>query len=604
MTDKRTKIMKHTISHIWQFVALTAALAVAAAMTACSLDHDDVPAYGRVPLTLIASIEGAPATAATDTRAKKYPTHDLWSNFAFETGDELGFFSKTGGGTAGNQPMENVKLVAESVLSGGGAKFRAEDGTNIEASRLTAENVHFYFPYDKNIAGPGLELRVEDKDKDDGIKRCTDFLVDDYVDATFLEKGELSGVIQHAFGELIITRGEGFEAPGSKADGYKEDDKDYYERITVVMRNPVTHITIEYNANPWKWGLKLTNDKSASNRCDGGDARRWQAWKGDLYGQTADSKGQEAWYVIVPTLKGQPSIVEYIEIFDNEGKQQKVSVLRLDDKDDSNVDRDHQDRDGNYVWAGWRYPMQIAMKELVPTVNPYPILPWDQTDNDITNKRAPGISNSTDFVTWSGLYASYLASGRSDSYEESLKAYGDLEKQDDNNVWHFYISADIEFDKAGNHTISVLEDILDGQSATLNGYAFSNNTLTNVTKTFVDKLNGNGSLRNLDFKSPTVTADTQPQAGIIANTINGGEVTNCNISNGGLIGNATTAVGIVAGSITGGTVENCTLSGLIIGNASDAESGYMFGTMSGAVKLTNNNCTNVSFSDINQTTDD
>lgn len=588
---------------------MPAALAVAAAMTACSLDREEMSVGKRVPLTLEVAIEGAPVTAANSTRAQKYPTHDWWSNYAFETDDELGFFSKTGGGADGSQAMVNVKLTAESVSAGGGAKFRAEDGTDIETDKLTADNVHFYFPYDKDIADTGLELRVADEEKQDGIQRCIDFLVDESVDATFLEQGDLSGKIQHAFGELIITRGEGFENPGHNAPGgYDDNKKEEYEKITVVMRDPVTHVKIECNTNPWSWKTVLRYDDSG---LDKGDARRWQAWKGDIYGQTTTngtvtSPGKDAWYVILPTLKGQPSIVEYIEIYDNYGNLQKVSVLRLDDKDDSNIDRDHQDRDGNYVWAGWRYPMEIAMKELVPTVNPYPILPWKQTDNDITNERAPGITNAGDFNTWLAAYDSYLQNNRSDSYENDLKAYGDLVVgADRKKVWHFYISTDIDFGTSGNEEIPTLEDILDGQSSTLEGHAFTNNTLKNITRTFVGELKGNGALRNIDFKSPTVTVTDNPEhAGIIANTIDGGTVTNCNINSGGLIGGTGTAVGIVAGLINAGTVENCTLSGLIIGASSNAASGYMFGSMKGNPTLKNNNSTNVAFLDINQTDED
>lgn len=590
--------MKHTIVSLQPVMALLCAFL----LTACT-DRDEMPAGHRVPLTLNATIEGAASGEAAATRAAKYTTHDLWSNWGFEVGDALGFFSKTGGGADGNQAMVNIKLTAESVSSTEtvrGAKFRAENGTNIETGNLTKDNVLFYFPYDEQITGTGLKLRVEDDSKD-GIMRCTDFLADGAVNPESLDKGDLSGIIRHAFGELIILRGKGFETPGINAGDYK-DNKAFYEKITVVMRNPVTHVKINYKANPWECKTALVYDASSSEDCDNRDARRWQAWKGDLYGQTVGQDGQDAWYVIVPTLRGAPSIVEYIEIFDNDGKLQKVSVLRLDDKDDSNTDRDHQDRDGNYVWAGWRYPLKIAMKELVPTVNPYPILPWEQTDNDITTQRAPGIANPTDFRDWLTQYETYLKNDRSPSYEDNLKPYGDLEVTGDQRVWHFYISTDIIFEKTGNPTIGILQDILDGHSSKLAGHVFSNNTLTNVSRTFVDKLKGNGSLRNIDFKSPTVTVpEGKTPAGIIANEIEGGTVTNCNINSGGLIGNSGTVVGILAGSIKGGTVENCTLSGLIIGTKSDAQDGYMFGSKSGNPTLTNNNSTNVTFSDINQT---
>lgn len=594
--------MKHQIFHLQPFMALL----IVVVLTGCSTDSDDVLIGNRMPLALTATIAGAPSVDATVTRAVRNPTHDLWSNYAFATGDELGFFSKTGGGTDGNQVLANIKLTAETTLTNGGAKFRAEDGTNIETGKLTADNVHFYFPYSENITGTGLKLRVEDDKSKDNIKRCVDFLVDISVDPKLLEKDELSGIIRHAFGELIIIRGAGFEK-------WKEL-KAEKQKITVVMKDPVTHVKINYTASPWKWEPSLEYVKSAEENCDNSDARRWEAWLGDRYGQTIGSdgkktEGKEAWYVIVPTLKGKPSVVEYIEIYDNDGKPQKITALRLDNEDDSDIfneNRKHQDRDGNSVWATWRYPMEIAMKELVPTVNPFPIIPWKQTDNDITNERARGIANQADFNEWVGLYNNYISHDRPITSDEGLKNYGDLEEEGDKKVWHFYISTNIEFDRSGNQTITDLQDILDGTSSTIgDGYTFSNNVLTNITNTFVGKLSTNGCLRNIDFKSPTVTvSDARTEAGILANTIEGGTVTNCNINSGGLIGNTNTMVGIVAGKITGGTVENCTLSGLVIGKNSDRTDGYMFGTKSGSPTLTNNNSTNVTFSDINKTDDE
>ena len=593
--------MKHHISHLHLSAVLLAVIMPAA----CNTDNDVVPAGDHMPLALTTTIAGAPSAPAT--RAVRYPTHDLWSTSAFAIGDELGFFSRTGGGTNGNEALANIKLTAESTLdSGGGAKFRAQDGTNFDTEKLTAENVHFYFPYDENITGTGLELRVEDNKDNDGIKRCIDFLVDLSVDPKLLKENELSGIIRHTFGELIITRGAGFEK-------WRNLPKEK-QKITVVMKDPVTHVKINYTANPWTWEPSLEYYESAKENCADGDARRWEAWKGAPYGQTVgndgniETEGKDAWYVIVPTLKGKPSVVEYIEIYDNEGMLQKITALRLDNEDDSDIydeNRKHQDRDGNSVWATWRYPMEIAMKELVPTVNPFPIVPWDQTDNDITNKRAPGITNQTEYGEWVGLYNNYITSHRPESSDERLKTYGDLEQEGDKKVWHFYISTGIEFDRNGNPQIEELQDILDGTSSTIgDGYTFSNNVLTNITNTFVNKLSVNGCLRNINFKSPAVTVSDATVAGILANAIEGGTVTNCNISSGALIGNTNTTVGIVSGSITGGTVENCTLSGLIIGKDSDATSGYMFGQKSGNPMLTNNNSTNVTFSDINKTDDE
>ena len=582
--------MKNTILHLGLRMAVPAACAalVTGLFAACSTDDPVAPSDNRVPLSIAVTIGGASTRPAT--RAVRDDEKDLWSYVDFADEDQIGLFAEKGFGTNGSTGAENFCL----ELSDG--MFQGTE--TVDNEKLAGGKARIYFPYAADIQGSGLELRSNQEPPG----RCLDFLLNEGSKVNLTEETkQLATSLIHAFAELIIMPGEGFKNATDRT-------------IAVVMKDPVTHVKLNYKASPWSCEPELVYDPAATTYCDQGDARRWVAWKGANYGRTVDestgeqlSEGVEAWYVIVPTIKGKPSEIEYIELFDDEGKPQRVTTLHLDISDDSDPDRTHGDRDGSYVWSGSRYPMQIDMEELVPTVHPFPILPWEGDeeghDKDITNSRPAGIANLTEFKQWLGAYNRYLESNRTLG-EDDLFQYGDKEIEGDQAVWHFYISSGIDFSQAQSTNGSIipqLEDILDGIDKTVgDNLTLTMFQLSGLGSTFVGKLSGNGCLQNIDFRSPTVQTEATAPTGILVGTIAGGSVINCNINNGSLIGGQATPVGILAGSITGGTVEQCTCSGLLIGGSTDATSGYLFGVApSNNSTIQNNNSTNVIFTKIN-----
>ena len=302
-----------------------------------------------------------------------------------------------------------------------------------------------------------------------------------------------------------------------------------------------------------------------SGDSDKEEARRWDAWKGGNYGITTQNPvGTPAWYVIVPTLPGKRSLVEYIELYDNEGNFLHVSSLRLSG--------------GNtkYVDSSWRYPMEITMKELVPTVNPFPIIPWEK-DVDLTDSRKRGINNEDEFVQWVLDYNAYQHAPTDQEKISALLKYGDTftDNNGDSRTWHFYLLSDLDLSdydialskKEGEPKeviIQELRDTLDGISTTLVNSRFINHTIKGLQKSFTNKLAENGVVQNIDFIEPEVInseSSTTP-AGIIANSMEGAAVINCTIDNGTMLYPAGPA-GMITGTMKDGKIIGCTVSGFL-----------------------------------------
>lgn len=570
---------------------------VAIMTVSCSDESQNVePVFPDVlsPLTICATVNGA-GTAVT--RATKTDINDLWSYVSFEKDDEMGFYASGGKYEAGeNKPFVNHPLIYSSERD----RFvDKENGSIFSPTHMKGSDIYMYFPYDANIAQTGMELRVLDNEKDDKILRCVDFLSSNSIEVNGVDKTgvTLYGAFSHAFSELIIVRGEGFDDPPAGC-----------ERITAVLSEPVTHIQIEEGSDgTWKCTPKLVYDESASSLTGEDDekrreqARKWNAWHGDKYRATeSNEEGKDAWYVIVPTLSGNRSLVEYIELYDNEGNLQRVSSLQLAD-----------DGKTKYVAPGQRYPMIILMRELVPTANPCTVRPWND-DVDLTDTRGRGINNEVEFAQWVRDYTTYLADKSQQSNIDALYKYGDSYIDNDGTrSWHFYVLSDLDFtkylsllsDEQGNTSnviIPKLCDILDGISTTLVNSKFINHTIKGLDKTFIDQLTtSNGSIQNFDFIDPQVHCEessTEP-AGIIVNTMEkGSSVINCNITGyKGVLFNPGGPGGMVAGSMTNGIVRDCVLSGiLIVGETATGEAAKIIGKLSGNNTLERNDASDVS----------
>ena len=517
------------------------------------------------PLVVYASIN---SVKNATSRAAKMTTHDRWSNVSFEKGDEMGFYS-LGGNWIGDGSFNNQRLEYD------GERFTDKE-SGVEFSPTTMKDIFMYYPYEPEMNNVGLKLRIS---RDDTIRsRCIDLLSSKEIQLQGGEDGKvaLSGAFKHAFSELIIMRGEGFDSPPENRGSID------YQRITAVINEGYTHVKVNLTTEDGKWSCTpqlyyLDDGQSLSKD----EAKRWDAWKGGNYGVTTDEEegnktnegdktdGMPAWYIIIPT----PSSVEYIELYDNDGYLQRVTSLRLGNNSKSPE-------------SGWRYPMEITMKELLPTVNPYPIIPWEEGDN-LTEERKSGINDETEFVQWVRDYNAYLKDKTDENKIKKLLQYGDKIVETDGNIsWHFYVHADLDMDKYSSllqeedgetsnvAIISELNDVLDGISTTLVDRKFINHTIKNLSRTFIDKMTGKGVIQNFDFIEPAVRKEegTEP-IGIIVNEMNGTSVINCNIEFGELNHLGGGPAGMVAGSIKNGKVEDCALSGFLIAESTADGSG-------------------------------
>lgn len=579
---------------------LIEALAIAIIVSSCTQDEpisDMSFPTPLAPLEIYADISGSARSRATITTES-----DQWSYTDFEANDAMGFFSSGGkydpdGSTT--TPFTNQKL----IYDGTGTNFRDPDGIQFSPTHMKGNEILMYFPYFDDISSDsGHTLRMKPqynkdyKGNDSDTLRCIDFLSSNELTLQGVvnnKKAALYGEFSHAFAELIIMRGEGFDKPVDK-DG-KSD-----WTIKVVLNQAVTGIKITPTIAPWDCTPKLVYDKNSM--LDENSAMTWEAWLGDNYHRTADDTiGVTAWYVIVPTIGcqanigkkklGERTIVQYIELYDNDGNLQRVSSLKLSNSI------------SKYVDAGWRYPMEITMKELVPTANPCTITPW-QDNIDLTDELTRGINNETDFMRWVEYYNAYLADG-TEAQTKALLQYGDLFIDPaGNKSWHFYVLNDLDLtnykpsypNAEGSSTpiIPQLNDILDGVSTTLVNGRFINHSIKGLTNTLVGELNStSASIQNFDFISPNVKYENNDGAvGIIANKMENSSVVNCNIDNGTLI-NEKGFVGIIVGEISGGLVDGCVLSGSIVGKTAQGDGEKIAGKASTFSKFTNNSVDNI-----------
>lgn len=541
------------------------------------------------PLIIIADIAGNAKVTSRATQG----TDDKWSYTDFVHGDTMGFFASGGNWLEGGG-FDNIALQYDAVLK----QFSdVNNGATFSPTQMNGSQIYMYYPYSNDIATTGFELRRKDASSGDTL-RCVDFLssykiqIDGILDGKHMA---LFGEFDHAFSELIIMRGEGFDNPPPGR-----------ERITAVLDNSITDIRVSIDTeNGWTVVPELVYDDTNSAQLTQEQAKRWDAWHGKNYGITVqDTVGRAAWYIIVPTIgsqvgkmrPGDRSLVQYIELFDNEGNLQQVTALRL------------SGGMSKYVDAGWRYPMEISMKEMVPTVNPYNIVPWNN-DVNLTDQRTRGINNMVEFEEWVREYNAYILGDTSTERINALLKYGDLfVDEGENNLWHFYLLTDLNMaqynpantgDGTGsaiNSIIPLLKDVLDGEGTTLINGKHKNHIIYGLSQSFVNELQGsNGKILNIDFDEPDVRFDniTDP-VGIIANSVNGGTIDKCAITDGTLI-NLDGPAGFVAGTLTDGTITNCTLDGYMIASGTGPNDyARIVGTEpTGAFTFTGNNADNV-----------
>lgn len=549
------------IKFIYTLILVSILLMVAGA---CSQDTStpEAPSKDIIPLNIRMEIEGQNRLSS---RAQRIDTDDQWSYVGFDDGDSMGFYA-SGGNWLNGGVFDNFKLVYVD-----GTQFKDPDGSGFSPSDMKGDEVFMYFPYSADMNGNGMELRV----RENGSLRCVDLLTTNEL-TIFSEKSALYGKFQHTFAELIIMRGEGFDSPPP------DTAETQYSRITAVINTGYTNISIVMNSTEDSWSCTpiLSYYPSNTNNLDEEAARRWNAWKGDNYGITEeDTEGTPAWYVIIPTLGKSGtgrSLVDYIELYDNEGNLQRISSFKFYGA------AGEQSTPTKYLDSGWRYPMEITMQELVPTVNPFPIKRWEKTI-DLTDQRKNGINDLAEFERFVSDYNAYLADPTNNEKQIPLYDYGDLYKDSNTGVasWHFYLLSDLDLstykpkawiDENGNEVqpsgtsiIPNFEDVIEGQSSTLSGGEFLNFKLTGLNRPFVGNMLIGSQLNNIDFVEPDlkVEGSANTPLGILAITMTQGIVNNCNIINGILL-NANGPGGMVAGSMAGGSISNCNISGTLV----------------------------------------
>lgn len=563
------------------------------------------PSADAYPLVIYASITGG-----ASTRATRMTVEDKWSYTAFTNQDAMGFYSSGGNwmDNEGKGSFDNLQLQYDATRQ----QFTdLTTGVEFSPSHMSGSQIFMYFPYNADMNDKGLELRQSSVSP----LRCIDLLSSNVINVQGVvdnKKVALYGTFDHAFSELIIMRGEGFDSPPQG-----------YERITAVLSEPYTNIKVKVSVDETTWNCTpalVWNDANTLNLTQE-DAYRWDAWKGGNYGITKeDTVGKPAWYIIVPTLgsevgkkkTGARSKVEYIELYDNEGYLQRVSSLQLSGGNTKFVD------------AGWRYPMEITMKELVPTVNPFKIIPWNE-DVNLTDERQRGINNEAEFALWVRAYNAYLKDPKDEQKINTLLKYGDsFVDAEQKRSWHFYVLSDLDFSKynplpdesgdsngreegdendegnngeggdndnessmpssSSDYIIPELYDVLDGISTTLVSQKFINHTIKGLSQTFINKLGENGLIHNFDFISPKVKNDDSSAAGIIVNIMEESSVVNCNIDNGDMY-HPNGPAGMVAGSMTNGVVKDCTLSGFLVAGSTQDK---IIGTISGTATFEGN----------------
>lgn len=540
------------------FISIIKLTVLPAALLACACaDEYTAPAETtdtRQHLSIFMAPPKGDAVVA-ETRAVRMDSADQWSYVGFTAGDKMGFYASGGNWMNGTYatPFDNFELTYQE----GNGQFNGPNDATFEPSGMKPDEVFMYFPYSETMDDPGMPLRVSY----DNDLRCIDLLTSDYLTLQGTQNNvtmSLYGEFNHAFAELIIMRGEGFNEP--------PQDK---TRITAVLSQGYTHFKITYDPEEgWNCTPSLVYDASGGLTSE--QARKWNAWQGSNYGiTTADEVGTPAWYVIVPTLTDVPTTVEYIELCDNDGYYQRVSSLKL--------------RNGNtkFVDPGWRYPMEITMKELVPTVNPYRIIPWGE-NVDLTDQRTRGINDETEFALWVRDYNLYLANPDNEDLATLLLQYGDriTETGSTTSNWHFYVLSDLDLTNytpldpdvddmeplpQTDYDVIVTRlaagDILDGVSTVLQNDEFQSHTISGLTTTFIGTLSG--TIQNFEFIMPEVSNDDDTPVGIIATTINNGYVIDCDIERG-MLYNPDGPAGMVAGQMNGGYVTDCNLSGTLI----------------------------------------
>ncbi|MCH5242990.1 MAG: hypothetical protein J1F67_11350 [Muribaculaceae bacterium] len=504
------------------------------------------------------------------TRAKT-DVNDFWTMTGFSKGDRIGIYSYKGNLSNLDDPDHHGQIMNEYLeygLSGTSSnsfnnpdlKFNAADVVSYTVNGYYVNYRQCYFPYcdnmpdpytaynDPNNKGKGLKLRVE---CEDGIERCVDLLYFDSGSWKLNANGNITGQLLHHFTSLWILRGEGFDNPDPNL-----------EQIKVVLKEPVTHFKFfahennTYLISNWISYLTYDGEGDVASR---NKERTWEAWEGlpsSTYG------GRRMWYVVLPTrsaasastgytpnIPTRPAMeIDYIELYDNEGRLQRVS----------NFDLNYASTVMNKKLApGYRFTLEIHLDGLEPKIKPFKVEKW-QDEETITDERSVGIFDKAEFSQWLTAYNRFIQSNRSETDQENIDKllnYGTATRDQAGKLqWTFYVTHDIELDVNNELAILRLEDNLEGASG------YTRFSIANINKTFIGEITKTGKLKNLNFDNMYVTEST----GGLIGKLSGGTIENCAINLGTVINQG--PVGLLAGTVNGGNILQSVFSGFLYGS--------------------------------------
>lgn len=542
-------------------------------LMACSQDLTDSEDYKEskgVPLYAEVMVEGYEVF----TR-KSIESDDRWSTAGFTHGDQVGLFAMKGIENPEmpgdfSYPASNLLMEYEGRI-GNNYRFGNQD-IIMDATTISNSYSILYYPYYQDMPGypfesgsyPGLPIREMDTDN---IEKCIDFM---HTTPNRIEgsNGVLTPTFKHQFFTLAIQRGKGFQ---------NAEDKN----IWVVMINPSTDVrfilakastspnadyvfTLNLQYNPPD-GEDVLTDIEGHLDFQVNKYAVWKTW------DAKDINGVPTKHVVCPYDN-----VYFILIQDDSGKWQKVTDFTLGS--------------GKRGSAGMRYVLSIEMADLEVRVRPIYIENWDD-EVSVSDNRKKGINDFAEYVQWVTAYNSYIEGGRKETDEKDLLLFGDGTKNGSATSWRFYINNDFTFQKDKAYQVKCLQDTLEGSST------YTNYTLSNLRTTMFKEISESGVLRSLDFEDLYIISpenDSNP-SGAIVDQFKGGQIENCNIFNGVIMGWG--ATGMVAGQVYGGLVKDCYFSGDVIGKSEDTHFGGMFGSVDDptALTITNVDCSGLMF---------
>ena len=452
--------------------------------------------------------------------------------------EALGFFSAKGNNATGSGFVNEKMIYSRSLEDATYATFISAE-MDVDLNGLKSGSAA-YFPYVKDIENEGLELRWVKNGED--LERCIDGLIVRRLNTDGSTVSGLNFHFYHAFSEMLITRGEGFDNPPAGRDG-----------ITVVMTEGYSHAVIEDYVPVEEKQSYFKNFRFVYNPAYSGiktqeECKRWDTWK-TTYSFTQSGTApvvRDAWFVLLPGGfdVNRPS-VDYIEIYDNYGTLHKITDFNL------------FNNDGKRLNWNERYILEIKMEGLNPTVSPVIIEPWGE-DVEIAQREAAGISTLAEYQEFVTNYNSYGTRRNNRTAENVLKKYGDLttNETDGEKYWHFYITDDIDFGGATGLQIASLHqnDVIDGL----------NSNIHNIREPLFGDISG--TLQSLNMFVNISDANKTGNVGAVTGTL-AGNVLSCTVY--GTLNVPHANVGLLAGSATDGAwVKNCIFSGLLIGTSS------------------------------------